>query len=91
MPPGKSFGDWWTTLRSGMWRLYFQLSAEGKKRFFEETLPLLHGTKTTVLGDRNADEYYLLYLGTKPSARGKGYAKKLLEHVLERVSHFPLL
>jgi len=73
-----------------VWRLYFQLSVEGRKRFFEEMLPLLHGTKTAVLGERNAEEYYLLYLGTKPSARGRGYAKKLLEHTLEKV-RCPLL
>ncbi len=85
MPPGKDVDDWWTVLRSGMWRLYFQLSAEGRKRYYDELLPLLHHTKAEVLGDRDDDSYYLLYLGTKPGARRRGYAKKLLEHMLERV------
>lgn len=84
MPPGKDVDDWWTVLRSGMWRLYFQLSAEGRKRYYDELLPLLHDTKAEVLGDRDDDSYYLLYLGTKPGARRRGYAKKLLEHMLER-------
>jgi GNAT superfamily N-acetyltransferase len=26
-----------------------------------------------------------VYLGSKPSARGKGYAKKLIEHMTEQV------
>jgi len=34
-----------------------------------------------VLGHRENDTYYLVYLGSKPSARGKGYAKKLIEHM----------
>jgi len=84
MPPGKNMDDWWTILRSGMWRLYFKLSAEGKKRFYSEFLPLLHHTKEEVLGNRDNDSYYLVYLGSKPSARGKGYAKKLIEHMTER-------
>jgi len=84
IPPGKTFGNWWHTIRSGMWRLWFQLSVEGKQRFFEELLPLLHDTKQEVLGERDGSDYYLLYLGTKPSARGRGYAKKLLEHMFEK-------
>jgi len=81
MPPGKNMDDWLTILRSGMWRLNFQLSTEGKKRFFEEFLPLLHRTKEEVLGDRDHETWYLVYIGTKPGSRGKGYARKLIEHV----------
>ena len=73
--------DWWTIMRSGMWRLYYKLSSEGKTRYFSEFLPLLHDTKHDVLGHRDNDSYYLVYLGSKPSARGKGYAKKLIEHM----------
>ena len=81
MPPGKNMDDWWTILRSGMWRLYYKLSAEGKNRYFSEFLPLLHDTKHEIMGDRDNDSYYLVYLGSKPSARGKGYARKLIEHM----------
>lgn len=77
--------DWWTILRSGMWRLLFKLSREGKARFYKEFLPLLHDTKERVLGERDAKSYYLVYLGTKPSARGKGYARRLIEHGLAMV------
>ena len=86
MPPAKNIDDWFTILRSGMWRLNFQLSPEGKKRFFNEFLPLLHVTKEEVMGDRDADCWYLVYLGTKPGSRGKGYARKLVEHITHRVS-----
>lgn len=76
--------DLWTILRSGMWRLLYKLSSEGRKRFYSEFLPLLHKTKHDVLGARDDDSYYLVYLGSKPSARGKGYAKKLIEDMLLR-------
>lgn len=95
MPPGKNMDDWWTILRSGMWRLLFKLSREGKARFYKEFLPILHDTKERVLGERDAKSYYLVYLGTKPSARGKGYARRLIEHGLAMVRppllvHLPL-
>lgn len=84
LPPGKNLDGWLTTIRSGMWRLYFQLSAEGRKRYYDEMMPLLHHTKAEVLGDRDDDCYYLVYLGTKPSGRGRGYARKLLEEMIAR-------
>ena len=70
-----------TIIRSGMWRLQYKLSAEGKKRFFTEFFPLLHDTKTEVLGDRDLEAWYLVYIGTKPSSRRHGYAKHLIEYV----------
>lgn len=85
MPPGKNMDDLWTIFRSGMWRLWYKLSSEGKTRFYKEFLPLLHDTKHEVMGERDNDSYYLVYLGSKPSARGKGYARKLIEHMVERV------
>lgn len=85
MPPGENMDDILTILRSGLWRLYYKLSREGKKRFYSEFLPLLHDTKHEVMGDRDDQSYYLVYLGTKPSARGKGYARKLIEHGLKMV------
>lgn len=81
--------DLWTILRSGMWRLWYKLSSEGKARFYDEFLPLLHDTKHSVMGDRDDDSYYLVYLGSKPSARGKGYARKLIEHMTVTVSVLP--
>lgn len=86
MPPGKRMDDWLTILQSGMWRLNFQLSSEGKKRFFEEFLPLLDATKAEVMGERDAECWYLVYLGTKTASRGRGYARKLVEHITDRVS-----
>lgn len=68
--------------------MYYMLSGEGRKRYFNELLPLLHKTKLEVMGSREADCYYLVYLGTKPKARGRGYARKLIEDMIEVVS-FP--
>ncbi|KAF1938202.1 hypothetical protein EJ02DRAFT_29741 [Clathrospora elynae] len=81
MPPGQNMDDYMTIFRSGMWRLNYRLSAEGKRRFFDEFLPLLHDTMHTTLGQQEYEAWYLVYLGTKPSGRGKGHARKLVEHV----------
>ncbi|KAH8593418.1 hypothetical protein B0O99DRAFT_596289 [Bisporella sp. PMI_857] len=81
MPPGKNMDDWLTIFRSGLWRLYFQLSREGRARFYSEFVPLLHDTKAEVMGPRDDDSYYLVYIGTKPGSQGKGYARKLIEHM----------
>lgn len=90
MPPGKMMDDWWTVMRSGMWRLYYQLNSEGRRRYYDELLPLLHRTKTEVMGDRDNDCYYLVYIGTKPRCRGQGYGKRLIEDMCEKVC-FPSL
>ena len=81
MPPGNNMDDLLTIFRSGMWRLNYLLSKEGKKRFFSEFLPLLHDTKAQVMAERDDDSWYLVYIGTRPSARGNGYAKKVIQHV----------
>lgn len=85
LPPGKNIDDWLTIIRSGMWRLNYQLSKEGKIRFFEEFLPLLHVTKQEILADRDDKSWYLNYIGTKTDARGRGYARKLIEYVTKMV------
>ena len=86
MPPGRNMDDMYTILRSGMWRLSYKLSKEGKTRFFTEFLPLLHDVKTLVLGERDNDSWYLVYLGTKKASRGQGLAKKLVEKITRLVS-----
>ncbi|KAK7750506.1 hypothetical protein SLS62_007585 [Diatrype stigma] len=82
--PGQNTDEWMTTLRSGLWRLPWQLSAEGRRRYYAELVPLLHDTKLEVMGDRDLDCYYLVYLGTKPSGRGRGYGRKLIEQMAAR-------
>jgi hypothetical protein len=37
--------DIFTILRSGMWRLFYKFSSEGRVRFFNEFFPLLNSTK----------------------------------------------
>ncbi|KAK6531216.1 hypothetical protein TWF281_008037 [Arthrobotrys megalospora] len=81
MPPGKDYDDVWSILRSGMWRLYYQLTKEGRRRYFTETLGLAAVTKVDILGDRDASSWYLTFLGTLPAARGLGYSRKLVEYV----------
>lgn len=85
LPPGKSLDGWWTSLRSGLWRLRFRLSSGGRKRYAELTT-LLRDAKADVLGERDSDAWYLVYLGTKPCGRRRGRAGKLLEDVIRRVS-----
>lgn len=81
MPPGKNIDDLFTILRSGMWRLSWKFSKEGRERFFKEFIPLLSETKAEVLGKRDNHSWYLNYIGTKAASRGKGYARKLIEHI----------
>ncbi|KAL9613696.1 MAG: hypothetical protein Q9167_001773 [Letrouitia subvulpina] len=71
-----------TVSRSGIFAsLRKELSEEGKFRFFKEFMPLLHNTKRRVLESHDQKSWYLVYIGTKPEGRGKGYAKKLVEDV----------
>lgn len=81
MPPGTDMDDYLTMFKSGMWRLNYRLSAEGKRRFFTEFLPLLHDTKHGTLGSRDAESWYLVYIGSSQRGRGKGHASKLIRHV----------
>lgn len=85
LPPGKNIDDWWTIMRSGLWRMAWILSKEGRERLFGEFLPLLSRSKLEVLGDLDANSWYLNYVGTRASARGKGYAKKLMNYVINEV------
>ena len=78
-PPFTDIDSKWTYYRSGMWRLNSKLSEEGKQRWFVEFMPLLHQTKHDVLGKDDSDSFYLVYLGTREAARGKGYARRLVE------------
>jgi GNAT superfamily N-acetyltransferase len=91
LPPGANVDGWWVMLRSGLWRVYFMLSPEGRRRYYDELLPLLNNTKLEVMGKRDNDCYYLVYLGTKPNARGRGYARRLLEDMTKKVSLSPSL
>lgn len=85
MPPSAADMDTLlVTLRSGLWRLHYKLCAEGRHRFFTEFFPLLHHTKAAVLGAREPEAYYLVYLGTRESSRGKGLARAVLGHTLAR-------
>ncbi|KAI9712863.1 MAG: hypothetical protein M1828_001532 [Chrysothrix sp. TS-e1954] len=80
MPPGTHMNDFLTILRSGLYWSMFKLTSEGRHRLFKEFFPLLHATKKLVMGDRDEDSYYLVYIGTAPAARGRGLAKELIEH-----------
>ncbi|UNI21652.1 hypothetical protein JDV02_007624 [Purpureocillium takamizusanense] len=83
-PPGKFNDDWWATLWSGTWRLWYQLPSEARRRFFTELVPALHDARKQVMGDLNNDCWYLGYIGTKPNARGRGYASKLIGAMAEQ-------
>ena len=74
-------------IRSGMWKLRWALSAEGKKRLFDEFIPLLHDTKHEVLQEEDNNSWYLVYIGTKIGSRGHGFARALAEEIKKQVSH----
>ncbi|KAL8687458.1 MAG: hypothetical protein Q9224_005146, partial [Gallowayella concinna] len=81
MPPGTNMDDKLTMFYSSTWAMNGKRSVEGQYRFQKEFLPLLHDTKQQVLGSLDNDSWYLVYIGTKPGSRGKGYAKQLIDHV----------
>lgn len=83
MPPNQNMDDWGTIFKSGMWRLYYQLGKEAKARYFTEFLPKLHDAKAEALGDRDANSWYLVYIGTTPEGRGKGHSRKLVSYVTD--------
>ncbi|KAL1901163.1 hypothetical protein Cpir12675_000652 [Ceratocystis pirilliformis] len=82
--PGEHEDGWWTVMRSGLWKLKFQLSREGKRRYYKEIVPSLDRLKKSIMGERDNDCYYLIYLGTKPSGRRKGYASRLLRDMIQQ-------
>ncbi|KAI9888768.1 MAG: hypothetical protein M1814_006462 [Vezdaea aestivalis] len=81
LPPGADNGGWCTYFRSGLWRLKYKLTAEGSLRWDKEFNPLLLNTKKEVLGERDEESYYLVYLATKSEAQGQGFGRKLIEDV----------
>ena len=64
--------------------LRFKFSKEGRIRFYDEFLPLLHKLKHEVLGQDDAHAWYLVYIGTKSNSRGKGFAKALIEYTTKQ-------
>ena len=85
MPPGKEFDDFCAQLWSGLLFLRFKLSKEGRIRFYDEFMPLLHEMKHEVLVKDDPRTWYLVYIGTKPESRGKGYAKAVVEFTTKQV------
>lgn len=84
MPPGCAMDDWAVWLSSGLWRLEWSLSREGRARFADEFLPALAAAKRRILGARESRAYYLVYLGTLSSARGQGLGRRSMEWMLAR-------
>ena len=75
-----------TMFSNELWTVKRKLPVEGQYRFKQEFLPLLHRSKAEVLGSLDDDSWYLVYIGSKPESRGKGYARRLIEHVTIQVS-----
>ena len=95
MPPSSdtraAAAGWRHALRLGLlWRLQratrSRLSAEGRARLFGEFFPLLHRTKAEVLAAQDPHAWYLVYLGTRGRARGKGLGTALVQEITKQVS-----
>ncbi len=83
LPPGADTTDWITSLRSGEWKLLFKLGKEGRRIIFDEYESVLENVKLDILKDRDENSWYLTYIGTLPCARGKGFARKLINTVTD--------
>jgi ribosomal protein S18 acetylase RimI-like enzyme len=84
MPPGCNADSYSTLFKSGTWRLHYKLSKEGKKRYFEEFMTVLHDTKHDVLKENDDNSWYLVYIGVVPEAQGRGLASQLVNHVAKK-------
>lgn len=82
IPPKTTLSTPLTLLRSGLWSLRFRLPGESRRRYFDEIGPLLRRTKREVLGEREGEAWYLVYLGTRPESRGRGWAGRLVGDVV---------
>lgn len=82
LPPGTTLSSPLTLLRSGLWSIRFRLSGESRRRYVDEIGPLLRRTKREVLGEREGRAWYLVYLGTRPESRGRGWAGRLVGDVV---------
>ncbi|WBW74692.1 N-acetyltransferase [Schizosaccharomyces osmophilus] len=83
MGPGSNMDDWYSILRSGMWRLNYQLDSEGRHRFFREFLPVLHDTKAEILQQRDDSSWYLVYVGIRRNQQGKGCLRRLVQPIMD--------
>ncbi len=45
LPPGRDCDDWLTMLRSGIYNLRWKMGPEGRQRFYNEFMPVLHDAK----------------------------------------------
>ncbi|EPY50112.1 hypothetical protein SPOG_03580 [Schizosaccharomyces cryophilus OY26] len=81
--PGERIDDWYTVLRSGLWRLFYKLGAENRHRFFNELIPLHNRVMPEAMKDRIDNFWYLMFVGVKANSRGKGYLRKLLKPILD--------
>lgn len=88
LPPKTTLCHPLTLLRSGLWSIRFRMPGESRRRYFSEIGPLLRRTKREVLGEREREAWYLVYLGTRPESRGRGWAGRLVGDVVRVVSLF---
>ncbi|KAL9084996.1 MAG: hypothetical protein Q9159_004962 [Coniocarpon cinnabarinum] len=84
MYPNKTLESASDVISTGLWKLAFKLTSDGRKRGFGDFFPLLGRTKKEILGSRAKDCYYLVYIGTKPGCRGLGLARQLIQEAAKR-------
>lgn len=73
----------WDRVYMGNFRRELVVSETCSRRVFMEQFPILDKTKSEILQEDETYCWYLADIGTIPSARGKGCAKALLNHVYE--------
>lgn len=64
---------------SGMTGVYNATGPNGRRRLYNGLQPRVSAVRKEILGKDNANVWYLGYLATRKRARGKGYARKLVE------------
>lgn len=85
-PDSGSLDDYLTLIRSGFAKLAWNTGSEGRRRVFCILFGVLHDECHKIMeidpqGESNM--WTLVYLGSAPSARGKGNVRKMFEHIFK--------
>lgn len=86
-PDSGSMDDYLTLIRSGFAKLAWNTGSEGRRRVFGVLFGVLHDEfdRITEIDPKNQDKIWtLVYLGSAPSARGKGNVRNMFEHVFQQ-------
>ncbi|PVH85718.1 hypothetical protein DL98DRAFT_36787 [Cadophora sp. DSE1049] len=79
MPQDADVGNMWTAVQAGWLGVLWKLGWRGYQRMAIETAGLTEACKREALA-KDEKYYYIFFLGTLPSSRGKGHCSHLIKY-----------